>query len=115
MINAPIDYGLSFFTGFQFGQNELYQASTAGEQGAMYGMMIGGILAGGVGSAGATEGALSADVANTFANGYRVRTLQMDVTAYRYSGGESGAFGRFLTTRQTMGRNRIADRGSKLS
>jgi len=27
----------------------------------------------------------------------------MDVTAYRYSGGESGAFGRFLTTRQTMG------------
>ena len=104
MVNAPIDYGLSFFTNFQFGQGELYQASTPGEQGAMYGMMIGGILAGGFGSAGAaTEGALSSNVANTFASGYRIRTLQMDVTAYRYSGGESGAFGRFLTTRQTIG------------
>ena len=38
LVNAPIDYGLSFVTDFQFGQVESYRASTPGEQSAMYGM-----------------------------------------------------------------------------
>jgi hypothetical protein len=46
---------------------------------------------------------LSDDIARTFAGGrYHSRALQHDVVAYRYSGGTSGAQGRFLTTRQSV-------------
>jgi hypothetical protein len=46
---------------------------------------------------------LTDDIARTFAGGrYHSRVLQQDVVAYRYSGGTSGARGRFLTTSQTV-------------
>jgi RHS repeat-associated protein len=44
-------------------------------------------------------GALTPEIASTFANGeYTATTLTADMTAYRYSGGVSGAYGRFLRT-----------------
>jgi RHS repeat-associated protein len=50
-------------------------------------------------------GGLSDDIANTFRNAsYKTRVLKNNVTAYRYSGGKSLARGRWLTTRQTVGR-----------
>lgn len=61
LINAPIDFGLSFFTDFQFGQAELYSASTPGEQGAMDGMLIGSFwVAGGGGAIVAPRAGVSA-------------------------------------------------------
>ena len=49
-------------------------------------------------------GALSPEIASTFANGgYTATTLAEDMTAYRYSGGVSGAYGRFLTDAATVG------------
>lgn len=56
----------------------------------------------------AEEGAsltLTEEVGSTFANSsYRTITLKSDVAAYRYSGGTTDPVGRFLTTRQTVGR-----------
>jgi len=54
---------------------------------------------------GAAKGAgtLAKDIAATFRGGkYASHVLESDVVAYRFSGGVSGAQGRFLTTRQTI-------------
>jgi len=50
------------------------------------------------------EGSLGARIASTFAGRIRRRVLQSDVVASRFSGGTSESIGRFLTTRQTVGR-----------
>jgi RHS repeat-associated protein len=49
------------------------------------------------------QGELAADIAATFREGrYQSHILQSDVEAFRFSGGTSGATGRFLTTQQTV-------------
>jgi RHS repeat-associated protein len=66
-----------------------------------------GMLGGGATRLGLARGAasgLTEDVAATFAGRIHSRILQNDATAYRYSGGASGAVGRYLTTRQTVSR-----------
>ncbi|MGH7945851.1 MAG: RHS repeat-associated core domain-containing protein [Opitutaceae bacterium] len=48
-------------------------------------------------------GTLSAEIAGTFSGGsYTSTVLQAPMTAFRYSGGVSGATGRFLTTAETV-------------
>jgi hypothetical protein len=103
LVNAPIDYGLSFFTDFQFGQTELYQASTPGEQSAMFGMMIvsawtgGGGTVGAVGSTSRSTVLYRAVLQNELddiavAGGYRLAQGQAEVKGFFSTADEAAGF-----------------------
>lgn len=90
MINGPIDFGLSFFTDFQFGQSQLYEASTPGEQSAMYGMFVGMIWTGGVGAAGGIAQTTTVTAAQTATVTNEVRS---GIEVFRVFGGKATPFG----------------------
>lgn len=93
MVNAPIDYGLSFFTDFQFGQVEPYQASTPGERSAMYGVTAGALMVGGYGilSGAAQTGAVASTAAAS-------NEVNAGIQVFRVFGDDAAAFGKSFTT-----------------
>ena len=103
LVNGPIDYGLSFVTDFQFGQAELYQPSTPGEQSAMFGMMI--VTAGAGGGAGATNSAVTTSRSTTLYRAVLQNELDDIAVAggYRLAQGQAEVKGFFSTAEAAAG------------